>query len=320
MSSYDQANTSLNSFSSTTIAILSLGHLSFATFTGHGSSMVSRLTSSNMDAFTRWETAGSFSKASCACLSSRITSWSSSVSSSSWLITYDVTAYTTSTSNNAMSLGFSVRYWSTFSSANSSNIFIASTYKGVNYLHETFVTQTFVLAWQKLMTFLCQFFLMRAVFSQGLPSSMGYSPGALSFRTSADIRNAWPPMVILRFRISLVGWTELVSAILNQNGHGSHSWIPNSSHVLLLITFTPEPPWMIVLGTSFPLIITATARLFSSIMVGPSLGFVKYIGTIASVMNINSSSNLTSLYIYISARQTLDFKPLYKEKYIRLSM
>ena len=111
-----------------------------------------------------------------------------------------------------MSLGFSVRYWSTFSSANSSNIFIASTYKGVNYLRvlarSSVVTQTFVLAWQKLMTFLCQFFLMRAVFSQGLPSSMGYAPGALSFRTTADIRNTWPPMVISRSRISHVGRTK----------------------------------------------------------------------------------------------------------------
>ena len=154
-----------------------------------------------------------------------------------------------------MSLGFSVRYWSTFSSANSSNIFIASTYKGVNYLRvlarSSVVTQTFVLAWQKLMTFLCQFFLMRAVFSQGLPSSMGYAPGALSFRTTADIRNTWLPIVISRFRMSPACRTELVSAICNWNGQGSHSWIPNSSHVLLLITFTPDPPsithpWILV--------------------------------------------------------------------------
>ena len=41
---------------------------------------------------------------------------------------------------------------------------------------------------------------------------------------------------------------------------------------------------------------------------------------LVSIMNINSSLSLTSLYIYISPRQTLDFKPLYKEKYVRLSM
>ena len=75
--------------------------------------------------------------------------------------------------------------------------------------------------------------------------------------------------------MSSVGLTKLVYAILSQNGHGSHSYIPNLSQVRLLITFTSNPQLMIVLGTSFPLIIIVTIRLFSSITFVPSRKFQK---------------------------------------------
>ena len=87
--------------------------------------------------------------------------------------------------------------------------------------------------------------------------------------------------MISKFWTSSVGCTELVSAIRNQDGHDSHSRIRNVSHIFLLITFTLDPPSMIVSGTSLPLMITITAGLLVSTTVGPSLGFVKNMGVVA---------------------------------------
>ena len=55
--------------------------------------------------------------------------------------------------------------------------------------------------------------------------------------------------------------TEFVSAIRSQNGHGSHSQIPIVSLVRLLITFAPNSPSIIALGTSTPLMITLIAMI-----------------------------------------------------------
>ena len=127
MSLYDHANTSLNSFNSPTIVVLSSSRISFSMFTSRGSSNVPGWSSSRVDDFMRCETSNSFSKASCAFRSSPRASWSGSVISSSRFLMYGVTAYTMSTSNKGMILGFSVRYWSTSSSTNPSSILIAST-------------------------------------------------------------------------------------------------------------------------------------------------------------------------------------------------
>ena len=72
-----------------------------------------------------------------------------------------------------------------------------------------------------------------------------------------------------------VGRTELVSVIRNQKGHGSHSRMPKVSHVLLLMTFTPDPPSVIVLAISLPFTITVIAGLLVSTTAGPSSGLEK---------------------------------------------
>ena len=78
--------------------------------------------------------------------------------------------------------------------------------------------------------------------------------------------------------MSPVGRTELVSAILNQNGHGSKSRIPKVSHVLLLMTFIPQPPSIMVLVISLTLTITVIAGLLVSTTPDPSSGFEKNAG------------------------------------------
>ena len=120
---------------------------------------------------------------------------------------------------------------------------------------------------------------------------------------TVEIQNACPSIVISKFLISPVGRTELVSTIRNQNGHDSHSWIPSVSHVLLMITFTPDPPSTIVPVTSLPLLINVTIRLLVSTTVGPSLGFVKNVDAFAGFdgasvdfrLSANRGSNCSSL-------------------------
>ena len=46
------------------IVVFSVGVISFATITGHGSLTVPKFTSSSVDAFTRWDIASSLSNAS----------------------------------------------------------------------------------------------------------------------------------------------------------------------------------------------------------------------------------------------------------------
>ena len=115
------------------------------------------------------------------------------------------------------------------------------------------------------MIFFCQFCLICVVRSHGRPSSRGYAPCTFSCSTMADKRNMWPPIVTSRSWINPVGQTELVSAMRNQKGHGSHSWMPRLSHVRRLMTFTPNPPSMIVLAISLPFTIT--------VIVGAGAGF-----------------------------------------------
>ena len=86
-------------------------------------------------------------------------------------------------------------------------------------------------------------------------------------------------MDIYKLQISLRGRTEVVSTILSQNGHGSHSQITNLSHIILLITLTPNLSSIMVLDTSVPLIITMVVEFYSFITIGPSLAFVKWIWT-----------------------------------------
>ena len=69
-----------------------------------------------------------------------------------------------------------------------------------------------------------------------------------------------------------------MSAILSQKGHSSHSQMPKVSHALLLMTFTPEPPSIIVPTISFPFTITVFAGLLVSTTAGPSSGLEKNIG------------------------------------------
>ena len=72
--------------------------------------------------------------------------------------------------------------------------------------------------------------------------------------------------------------TELVSAILSQNGHGSQSLIPKVSHVLSLMTFTPEPLSIMFQIISLPLIITMMVWVLVSTTIGPSSRSEKNVG------------------------------------------
>ena len=79
-------------------------------------------------------------------------------------------------------------------------------------------------------------------------------------------------------RMNPVGRTELVSANLSQNGHGSQYLIPKVWHVRRLITFAPEPPSIIIPIISFPLIITVIVGLLVSTTTGPYSGLEKNAG------------------------------------------
>ena len=83
---------------------------------------------------------------------------------------------------------------------------------------------------------------------------------------------------------------RLNRAYVHIRNHNEH---PSLSHVLLLITFTPNPQLIIVSDTSLPLIITITASLFVSTTVGPSLGFVKYVGVVVGF--VGASADLRPL-------------------------
>ena len=63
--------------------------------------------------------------------------------------------------------------------------------------------------------------------------------------------------------------------ILNQKGHSSQSRMPKVSHVLLLMTFTPEPPSKIVPTISSPFTINVIVGLLVSTTKGPSSGLEK---------------------------------------------
>ena len=94
----------------------------------------------------------------------------------------------------------------------------------------------------------------------------------------ADMQKVCPPIVTSKSRMSPVGQTKLVSAIRNQKGHGSHSGMPKVSQVLLLMTFTPDPPSIIVPVISLPFTITVIVGLLVSTTAGPSSGLEKNVG------------------------------------------
>ena len=135
-------------------------------------------------------------------------------------------------------------------SGSSSNMLILSTYRGVASLlvltRGCVGMRTLVFPRRKVMTFFCQFCFICAVLSHGRPSNKGYAPCTFNCNTTTDIRKACPPIVTSKSRMSPVGQIELVFAILSQKGHGSHSRMPKVSHVLLLMTFTPDPSLIIV--------------------------------------------------------------------------
>ena len=94
-----------------------------------------------------------------------------------------------------------------------------------------------------------------------------------------------------RFQMSPVGQTEVVSAICSQNGHGSHSLMPSVSQVHWLITFTLDPPSIIILGTSLPLMMTITVGLLMSTTVGPSSELEKNDGVASKLCGDNANFN-----------------------------
>ena len=176
--------------------------------------------------------------------------------------------------------GCSSKYRSTSSSDSPSNMLILSAYSGVTSLlvvaRGCVAMRTLVFPHRKVIIFFCQFYLICAVTSHSCPSSRGYAPCTFSCNTKTDLRRACPPIVTSRSRISPVGRTELVSAIHNQKGHGSHSWMPRVSHVCLLMTFTPDPLSIIVPAISLPFTITVIVGLLLSGLeknVGVGAGF-----------------------------------------------
>ena len=144
---------------------------------------------------------------------------------------------------------------------------------------------------------------MCVVFSHGRPNSKGYAPCTFNWNTIADIQKACPPIVTSNSRMSPVGRTKLVSAILNQKGHSSQSRIPKVSHVLLLITFTPEPLSIIVPAISLPLTITIIDGLLVSTTAGPSSRLEKNVGagsgfgsmTVVLSPTVNQGTNCSRL-------------------------
>ena len=68
----------------------------------------------------------------------------------------------------------------------------------------------------------------------------------------------------------------------------------------------------LVKGVSQPSVGKPELRVRCRLLVLARAGLCSGVGGLV-VMNINSNSSLRHLYIYISPRQTLDIKPLYKE-------
>ena len=140
----------------------------------------SQFISSSWDAFTRWDTAISRSKASWACPSSRIASLSGFSPATSVYTIYGDTASATSTSNKGTIFGFSSRYQSTSSSASPSSMFTLLAYSGVTSLLGPACgcvgILTFVFPLMNVILFFCQFCLIRSVHSHGRPNSSVYAP------------------------------------------------------------------------------------------------------------------------------------------------
>ena len=82
-----------------------------------------------------------------------------------------------------------------------------------------------------------------------------------------------------------------VSTMHSQSGHGSHSPMPSVSQVHQLITFTSDPPSIIVPSTSLPLMMTVTAGLLVSTTVGPSSEFEKNVGAGSGLCGDNADFN-----------------------------
>ena len=68
------------------------------------------------------------------------------------------------------------------------------------------------------------------------------------------------------------------------NGHGSHSQIPNVSHVFLLITFMLNPTLMIAPVTSLPLMTADTTELLVATTTDPLLRFVKNVVVVVDLV------------------------------------
>ena len=94
-----------------------------------------------------------------------------------------------------------------------------------------------------------------------------------------------------------------VFAIRSQNGHACHFVMPSRAWVVLLITFTPEPPSTMLPGISWPWMITLIVSLCSSIIVGPLTGLMKLTSTYSNVflvrivatVFVNRGTNLSNL-------------------------
>ena len=185
---------------------------------------------------------------------------------------YGPTAAVMSTLKSGTIFGCSSRYRSTSLSRSPSNMLILSAYSGVTSLlvvARGYVAMcTLVFPHRKVTTFFCQFCLICAIRSRGRANNKGYAPCTFSCNTMTDMQKAWPPIVTCRSRICPVGRTELVFAIRNQKGHGSHSRMPRVSHVRLLMTFTTDPLSIIVPTISLPFTITVIVGLLVSTIAG----------------------------------------------------
>ena len=138
-------------------------------------------------------------------------------------------------------------------------------------------TRTLLRPRQKLIQLCCQLSLMLAERSQGLPSSIGYAPGASSASTTTEMSKRWPPMMMPNFWIK-PNFRQWVSAMQSQKGQASHSESPNYLHVFALITLTPEPPSIIQPVISWPCSTSLMAGLWWSTIIGSSLVSTKISG------------------------------------------
>ena len=93
---------------------------------------------------------------------------------------------------------------------------------------------------------------MFAVHNHGQPSKKGYEPGASNLKMTIDTVKACPPKVNSKFRIRPMGQTKHVSSMCNQNGDDSHSVMSSLEQVASIMTFTPDPPSIMLPETCCP--------------------------------------------------------------------